>query len=480
MEEAIRHVDSGEEVQPPNLPFELLHLIAQFAISTAIKEKDRETLKTFSFVFSGWRVPFQRALFKIKIPCLRFSEFTAIYERSPISDLRDLLDVNPDFQQAITSLDLRVLGTGTLRGAAPDFTASLLSRLMSLDTVWISQAHQLGRDHSWTKLPEEVQDSLTVLFRSPSIRHLNIWSFDAPLAVTFPEGAERHAVNISCSRSPGLQDDAYSNLFDGSDLGEWDATVATSGHSRRPCTVRHLESTTSIASRLLRAIRPSQAGTGTPFIDSSSIYSVDMTMKDHGELQDLHTILHRTKNLQKLIVRGAYIFLSLHEAHFSSAPGGGVNELFKEPQLRCLANLEEIDLTFNCISDSESVIKAIIREFSIYPPQNVLRNVVMKIPSFKRVFIPPLVEKLYDELVELAGLFAKKCRFPLLECVEVEPELGPVVDEWDWWDRGNNVAYLAKILEKVMMQVNKIGLGYKFSVRPSEDDMASIPHWAVN
>lgn len=321
MEEA-RNVDPGEPVpQSPMLPPEILHLVAQHIISPSIVERDRETVKTCSLVFSGWRIPFQRALFKItKPPYLLFSEFTENAERRRIDKLRDLLNANPDFQKAITSIRLRLLGTGILPGSTPEFTASLLSELKSVDTVAIcqnQQHHPTGIKHTWTSLSEEVQAAVSALFRSPSIRHVYIQSFDAPLGVTFPEGGERDTVRISCSRSPDLvrlEDDSH--LVIDSDL----ATIMSC--ELRPCVVRQLTSMLPIASKLLRAAHASQSGIKAPFVDSFATHSLELEVEEKSGglvVQDLRGVLQRTTNLRKLTVWGACILQLLLTSPWSQA-----------------------------------------------------------------------------------------------------------------------------------------------------------------
>ena len=458
MMEKIHDADSKDMFRPPKLPFELFDLIAQDVIRKAAEEGDANTMKTCSLVLSDWRIPFQRALFKIKVPYLQFSEYATQEEKNIIYDLRNLLDSNPNFQQVITSLRLRILGSGTLPGSTADFTPSLLSQLTSVATLRISQVQPGGRRHSWTSLTGEAQAGVSALLRSPSLRHLDIPWFDAPLAITFQEGVEIHAVSITSDRFPHqVQSDYY--LLDGSDPN-WDSAADP---SIRPCVIRHLKSVPRLASKILRATRTTRTGARMPIIVSSAMDSLDITMQEHGELQDLRAVLHRTSNLQKLIVFGACMLCAKHMvADYLS--GGGMDRLFEEPQPKCLESLEDIDLAFSLLNKPEELIKVIISEFSLYPPENVLKRITMKIPSFKHVYDLSLAERLQDDLVALGDLLCNTYRFPFLEHVEVIPGYGL---KWERnWELGasDSVRYFSKILEEVRMGLEKMGLGSKFAI----------------
>jgi len=138
--------------------------------------------------------------------------------------------------------------------------------------------------------------------------------------------------------------------------------------------------------------------------------------------------------------------------------------LFRDPHPRCLINIEEIDLTLYWLSDTESLVEAIFHEFSVYPPENVIKRIIVKIPTIMRNFPPPSGKELRNELLALAELFGKTCRFPFLQSVEMivgsKRKMGKVDCIWDV-----DLKWLPGILREVMMELQKMTLGFEFIVR---------------
>jgi len=309
-------MEMGPSDDSPRLPAEVLHLVAQHIRIRAIEEKDRETVKTCSLVFSGWTIIFQSALVKIRAPSLIFSTGTPLLMRGG-SELVDLLKANPGFGKAITSLHLDIVDTGILDpdDSTPDTGFPfLLSHLTSIDTFRIRQTRSIARHASWSILPKDVRAALRVLFRSPSLQNLAVSSFDAPLAIMFPEGAKMDTVEISSDRPPKVQDDHGPDYFD---LPDDSGIRLELRPFTRSCIVRHLTSMAQLALKFLRATHHGGQSDGMPIIDSSGIHSAHIGMEHQGQLQDLHAILRQTHNLKRLMVGGMYLYLPLRSSSAS-------------------------------------------------------------------------------------------------------------------------------------------------------------------
>jgi len=313
-----RKGDSSDVLDGPRLPVELLHLVAQEIIRIAAGEHGhKELLKTCSLVFSGWRIFFQRALCKIRVPSLQFAQSTDSKVTRKIDELRDLLETNPHFGQAISSLSMIMLLAGTLEFSEPAFTSFLLSHLTNVDTLHISQGNLFGQEiPSWSDLSDESQAALRDLFRSPSLQHLTVISLDAPLAIIFPEGAEIDTVDIRSIRSPELQDDHGPDDFSTPD--DSGATKLQLASTAKPCIVRNFKSMAPLAARVLRATQHREGQEDrTPFIDPSAIYSAGIMMTDKGQIRDLRAVLQRTCNLKKLAVFGMQFAFAIDKPSYS-------------------------------------------------------------------------------------------------------------------------------------------------------------------
>ena len=461
-------MEMGPGDDSPRLPVELLHLVAQHIRTKAIEEKDRDTVKACSLVFSAWTIFFQRALFKIKVPYLLFSTGTPVMSRDGY-ELRDLLEANPGFGKALTSFHLDMMDTGT---PDPDHETGalslLLSHLTSIDTLRIRQRRPPARYDTWSILPNDTQAALRDLFRSPSLRNLSISSFHAPLAILFPKGAEKDTVKFFSGRIPKVRDD-YGLPNDSGFMLELRPFT-------RSCIIRNLTSTAELASRLVRATHQGGQSDGVPIIDSSGIHTAQIMMGHRSQLQELHAFLQHTHNLKKLLIGGTYLYLLLRSASVLLRPpdplgAAGIEGLFQEPHARCLGTVEEIELLCHWESLPEILLPDILHEFSAYPPENVVKRVIMNIPSFAPGILPLPTEEVKSQLLALAELLSKTSRFPLLECVEMiaETELG-FRFRMGRWDEDAELKFLLDTMTGIVMGLPKMRLGFDFTVRTKEQD----------
>lgn len=307
---------------PFQLPVELMDEIVHIIRTDATESGDIETLKACSCVFSGWRVFFQSALLETKGVCLTFSSSTTAAlrfgvggttldsQRKKVRALRDLLDDNPSFGKAITSLILQIVDEECLGESNSALTvASIISLLTNVRTLSFSRFDSddlLGtpgprKFGSWSTFPSNLKEAIAGLFRSPSLKNLTVASFDGPLDIMLPENSEIDTLTLGLdvvpARIPRSVEDVGPVHMPASNTNALPFQIST-----RPCIVRHLVAKSPCAAYLLLATTHSphlHPSTRRSVVDASAIQSLKLwgTRRDL-DAQGSQVALERAINLK--------------------------------------------------------------------------------------------------------------------------------------------------------------------------------------
>ena len=298
--------DSYEVHQASRLPFELVEIISHTIRIDAQECNDTTTLKACSLVSSGWTVLFQRMLFEIKglTATLAFSNGASDKQRGRTNMLCRLLDANPSFGKEIsclrlTMVDEEYIGNSKLALTVP----SILSLLTGIKTLSISHLAD-GPDQQggsvWSKFSRELLEAIAALIRSPTLKNLTIDSFDGPLAVLLPEGAEFDTLTLG----NGITSPEFLNVPDNAVANIPDVSAST-----KLCIVHHLISNPRNAAKLMQATRQNSS---TPMIDLPAVHSLNVTIFEESDVDDARAFFQRATNLDRLTVYfGMYAHFSL-------------------------------------------------------------------------------------------------------------------------------------------------------------------------
>jgi len=325
--------DSQDVAHSPCLPVELVEIIFHTVKIDAEEHEDTETVKACSLVSSSWREFFQAALLEMKGVCLTFSNgttpetrFGVRYvmldsQRKKAHALCDLLDVNPFFGKAISRLALQIVDEDCLGDSKSGLTvAPMLSLMTNVKTLSFSRfdSDNLGafidrrKFGSWAIFSPSLKTAIADLFRSPSLRNLTVASFDGPLDVMLPRGAEIDTLTLGA----GVVSTTFFASTKDVDAYTTDSVLPTQVSSR-PCIVRHLVASAPCAANLLVAVTRSphpHQNIRTFVVDSSALYS----FKGWGKPCHLYSpasqlVLKRATNLKKFAIYAGQYSLSLQK-----------------------------------------------------------------------------------------------------------------------------------------------------------------------
>jgi len=471
--------DFQDAPQTPWLPFELVEVIAHAVRIDAEVREDNETIKACSLVSPDWTILFQRMLFEIKglTATLAFSNGASDKQRGRTNMLCRLLDANPSFGKEIsclrlTMVDEEYIGNSKLALTVP----SILSLLTGIKTLSISHLAD-GPDQQggsiWSKFSRELQEAIAALIRSPTLKNLTIDSFDGPLAVLLPEGAEFDTLTLGT----GITSPEFLNVPDNAVANTPDVSASTT-----LCIVHHLISNPRNAAKLMQATRQNSS---TPMIDLPAVHSLNVTIFEESDVDDARAFFQRATNLNRLTVYfGMYAHFSLRDDQraeylilFPHMTGKDIQRgLFRWPQPTCLRRkVEELRIYTPQFKD-RSPIGGLIQELEMYPQGNILKRITLEANFFSNVQPPPVPRRMKSTGYCLVDFFYNVSRFPTLQKVELAPTLPR---GWESFLRDeSDVMAFAKDFEEMEGMINLGGqLRISAIMKPRVGDLAPFPFW---
>ena len=313
--------DPQEVCQSSRLPFELVEIISHTIRIDAQECNDTTTLKACPLVSSDWTILFQRMLFEIlglTAATLTFSNGASDKQRGRTIAFCHLLDVNPSFGKAMGCLRIDMVNEECLQDSTSTsechwtvpWVLSLLTGIKTLSISRFDGSNQAQAGGSWSKFSGELQEAIAALIRSPSLKDLTIVSFDGPLDVLLPEGAEFETLTLGA----GITSLELNNALDDADTpGIVAAPLPT---SKRLCIVRHLISKPRNAAELMQATHLGHTQHRhhgrTSVIDHFAVQSLNVTVFYEEDVKNTRGVLQRAANLRRLSLYFGVYISSLH------------------------------------------------------------------------------------------------------------------------------------------------------------------------
>jgi len=503
--------DSQNVAHSPWLPFELVEIILHTIRIDAAEHGDTETIKACSLVSSNWRPFFQSALLEMKEVYLTFSNGESnvkdlwfwVDQSKAMMDphtgpakvraLRDLLDVHPSFGKAISRLVLRMVDEecfGDSESKSTLTVASMLSLLTGVKTLSFSRftSDILGghsntrRSGSWIDFTPSLKEAIANLFRSPSLKNLTVASFDGPLAVIVPEGAEIDTLTLGT----GLRSQEFLAAIRRDLDADATADVSPVPASTSSCIVRHLVSRSLSAVKLVRAIHVpaphhQDQNISTSIIDSCALHSFQVMVSTRSDVDESQEVMQRAPLLKRLTVfYGTQSTEGIIYCHTdfpcgtnligALAPVGLFS--FQEPPPLCLSHqLEVIEMVFRWGRGMgmNVPLNTITTELRAYPPNNALKHITLK------AYFQSNISCLQAERQDLTDLFCKtlgaRSIFPALRSVD----LLPILSSYHPWDQRSDVQALSKEFEEAAILLGSMNLPFSFNFMK----LQSLDNWQI-